>query len=205
MRLTLFAGLLGGLLAASPATAQTPKEPAKSTAKDSSAADTTRTKLLKTKVTVEFTDQQLGEILKEFAHLVGEKSDDALMWAYGEKFPFSQKVTFAAKDQPLDVALDKLLTKAGGGLGYVVVSKDGDKYDGWVRLTTTGERGHEPPPASAEDEATAAERLALAKRLLDASKAASAKPVLEIIVRKYPTTKAAAEAKELLSKLEKEK
>ena len=103
------------------------------------------------------------------------------------------------------MALDKLLTKAGGGLGYVLVSKDGDKYDGWVRLTTTGERGFEPPPASAEDEATAADRLALAKRLLDAGKVASAKPVLEIIVRKYPTAKAAAEAKELLAKLEKEK
>lgn len=205
MRVTLCAVLVAGVAAAASAAGQTPKEPAKSTAKDTPAAAATRGKLLKTKVTVEFKDEAIGEILKEFAHLVNDKSDDPLLWAYGPKFPFSQKVTFAVKDQPLDVALDRLLTKAGGGLGYVVVSKDGDKYDGWVRLTTTGERGFEPGPATDAEEATAAERLALAKRLLDAGKVGSAKPVLEIIVRTYPTAKAAAEAKELLSKLERDK
>lgn len=209
MQATVFAGLAAGVFlltgGAVRMSAQAPKDAPKSAMKDSPTADATRTILLKTKVTVGVTDQQLGEILKEFAHLVNEKSDDPLLWAYGPKFPFEQKVTFAVKDQPLDAALDQLFAKAGGGLGYVVVSKEGDKYDGWVRLTTTGERGYEPPPASAEDEATAADRLALAKRLIDGGKPSSAKPVLDIIVRKYPTTKAAAEAKELISKIEKDK
>ncbi len=163
----------------------------------------TRTKLLKAKVTVEFTDARLGEVLKEFAHLVEEKTDQPVMWAYATGFPFAQKVTFSVKDKPLEVALDLLLKKAGGDLGYYVVSKDGDKYDGWVKLTTTSERGFEPPPATAEDEATATERLTLAKKLIDAGKPAAAKPVLEILAKKYPTTKAGAEAKELLGKLEK--
>jgi hypothetical protein len=182
---------------------EAPKEAPKDSGKDTVAAAQTRTKLLKAKVSGEFTDVRLGDILKEFAAQVDMKVEQPVMWAYGTGFPFAQKVTVAVKEKPLDAALDQLLTKAGGGLGYVVVSKDGDKYDGWVRLTTTGERGHEPPPATAEEEATAAERLALAKKLIDAGKPASAKPVLEVIVKKYPTTKAGMEARELLSKLEK--
>jgi len=121
-------------------------------------------------------------------------------------FPSLKKITFACKDKPLDVVLDQLLTKAGSGLGYVVVSKEGDKYDGWVRLTTTGERGIDkdaPSPAKVDEEASAAEKLALAKKLIDLGKPTAAKPVLEILVKNYPNTKAGAEAKELLEKLDK--
>jgi hypothetical protein len=207
MRALFLAGLAAGFLAVagggiSPAT-QPPKEPSKAAAKDTPAADFTRAKLLKVKVTGEFADVRLGEILKEFAAQTEMKTDEPVMWAYGANFPFARKVTFVVQDKPLEVALDQLLTKAGGGLGYVVVSKDGDKYDGWVRLTTTGERGFEPPPATAAEEADAAEKLTLAKKLIDAGKPASARPVLEIIIRKYPTTKAGVEAKELLGKIEK--
>jgi hypothetical protein len=183
--------------------AQVPKDAPTAGGKDSLAAELTRTKLLKVKVTVAYTDTRVGEILKEFAHLVDTKADQPVMWAYGENFPFDKKITFSIKDKPLDAALDQFLTKIGGGTGYVVVSKDGDKYDGWVRLTTTGERGSEAPAASAEDEAAAAARLALAKKLIDAGKPSAAKPVLEIIAKNYPTTKAGAEAKELLAKMDK--
>ena len=96
------------------------------------------------------------------------------------------------------------MTKAGGGLGYVVVSKDGDKHDGWVLLTTTGERGRVPPPATAEEEKEAAiQLLASAKKLLDAKKDVSAKVLLQLVVKKYPTSTAAKEAKELLAKIDK--
>lgn len=216
MRAVLFAGLAAVLVAVAggglPAVAQPPKdaqkEPAKSDAKNSAAAELTRTKLLKTKVGIDATDVPLGEILKEFSHLVDEKNDQPVFWAYGANFPFAQKVTFAVRDMPLEVALDQLLTKAGGKLGYVVVSKSGDKYDGWVRLTTTNERGYEPPPppaATAAEETEAADKLALAKKLIDGGKSATAKTVLEIVVRKFPTTKAGVEAKELLGKIEKDK
>src|SRR5438046_10384594 len=107
------------------------------------------------------------------------------MWSYGPGFPFDRKLTFAVKEQPLDAALDKLLSKAGADLGYVVVSKDGDKYDGWVRLTTGGERGTEAPPPTAADEATAAEQLALAKKLIDAGKPASHSTAREAVGKKY--------------------
>ncbi|MCE9563877.1 MAG: hypothetical protein K8U57_17685 [Planctomycetes bacterium] len=213
MRVILFAGLVAGLIAVAETPVATraqvakdpPKEPAKLTVKDSTLADFTRTKALRTKITADFTDARLGEILKEFAHLAEEKTDEPLMLSYGEGFPFTQKVTFGVKNQPLEVALDSLFKKAGGGLGYVVVSKEGDKYDGWLRLTTTGERGIEAPPPGAAEEAEAGAKLALAKKLLDAGKPASAKPVLEIVARKFAGTKAGAEAKALLEKLEKEK
>ena len=186
--------------------AQTPKDKAKEAPKSTpkeSAAEFTRTKLLKTKVTGSFQDVRVGDILKEFADQVDTKVDRPVMWAYGKGFPYTQKVTFSCTEKPLDVVLDLLLKKTGEGLGYVVVSKEGDKYDGWVRLTTTGERGVEKGAPTAEEEATAAEKLTLAKKLIDLGKSTSAKPVLEIVVKNYPSTKAGAEAKELLEKLNK--
>lgn len=203
MQALTFAGLAAGLLVGA---GQAPKEAPKAAAparKDTPAAEYTRTKLLKAKVTVTFPNETaVGEILKEFAHQAEQGLEQPLMWAYGPGFPFAKKVAFSAKGVPLEAALDQLLTKAGGG-GYVVVSKDGDRYDGWVRLTTGTERGSEPPAASAEEEEEAAGKLGLAKRLLDAGKPESARPVLEIVARKFPTTKAGAEAKALLDKLEK--
>jgi hypothetical protein len=199
MRTLLFAGFLAALSTAVHGTAQD----GKSTPKDTSAASSTRTKLLKAKVTVDSRDERLGEILKEFAAQVDMKADEPVMWSYGPGFPYEQKITFAVADKPLDEALDLLLTKAGGGLGYHVVSRDGDKYDGWVRLTTTGERGIAQPPPTAEEEALAATRLEVAKKLIAAGKPASAKPVLEILARKYATTKAGMEARLLLEKIDK--
>jgi hypothetical protein len=198
MQVTTFAAVAAGLVLAA---GQPPNPAAPAAVKDTPAAAFTRTKLLKAKVSVGYTETAVGEILKEFAHQAETQTDQPVMWAYGPGFAFGKKVTFAAKGVPLDEALDQLLTKAGGG--YVVVSKDGDKYDGWVRLTAGGERGSEPPPADAAEEAEAAAKLGLARKLLDAGKPDSAKPVLEIVARKYPATKAGAEAKELLGKLEK--
>jgi hypothetical protein len=179
------------------------KAAAKDTGKPTSAAELTRTKALKAKMSVDFTGARLGDVLKEFAAQVDMKADVQLMWTYGPNFPFAEKVTYSCKSKPLDEALDELFKK--GGLGYIVVSKDGDKRDGWVLLTTTGERGSEIvlPKATAEEETDAVDKLALAKKLLDAGKNDQAKTVLTYITKKYANTKANAEAKELLGKLEK--
>jgi hypothetical protein len=177
---------------------------AKDTAKPTLAAELTRTKSLKAKVSVAFTDARLGDVLKEFAAQVDMKADLRLMWTYGPNFPYAQKVTYSCKDKPLEDALDELFKKLGT-LGYVVVSKDGDKHDGWVLLTTTGERGTEVvwPKATAEEEADAADKLGLAKKLIEGGKNEQAKTVLSYVIKKYPTAKATTEAKELLGKLEK--
>lgn len=168
------------------------------------AAEVTLAKALKAKMTANFTDVRLGDVLKEFAAQVDMRADVILLWAYGKDFPYAKKVTYSCRDKPLEVALDELFKKHGE-LGYIVVSKDGDRRDGWVLLTTTGERGLEKvlPPATAEQEADAAEKLALAKKLLNTNKNDQAKTVLAFIVKNYPTAKATAEAKELLTKLEK--
>jgi hypothetical protein len=173
--------------------------------KQTPAAEQTRNKALKAKMSVAFNNARLGDVLKEFAAQVDMRADEKLMWAYGPNFPFAQKVTYSCKDKPLDAALDELFTKLGG-LGYYVVSKADDKRDGWVMVTTTGERGFEKPPlppATAEEEEDAASKLALVKKLIDAGKNDQAKTVIAIIVKKYPTAKATVEAKELLEKLQK--
>jgi hypothetical protein len=207
MRAVLLPILMTGLLAVTSisvlARLQAPQKSAISESKDTPAAELTRTTLLKVKVGGEFKDVRLGDILKEFAAQVEMKVEQPLLWNYATGFPFATKVSFTAKDQPLDRALDELLSRAGDGLGYVVVAKDGDKYDGWVRLTTAGERGMELPPPTAAEERVATERLALAKKLIDAGKPSSAKPLLEILVKKYAATKAGMEAKELLEKIDK--
>ena len=78
-----------------------------------------------------------------------------------DKTFFFSATEFQYNNKPLDVVLDELFTKVGT-LGYVVVSKEGNKYDGWVLLTTGGERGYEKgtePKVSAEEEEAAAKRL----------------------------------------------
>jgi hypothetical protein len=200
---TLFSALTFVPAGANEVFAQTPKETPKSDAKETAAAELTRTKLLRVKVSGAFTDVRLGDILKEFAAQVDMKNDEPVFWTYGTGFPFANKITITVKEQPLEVALDDVLNKAGGGLGYIIVSKDGDRHDGWVQLTTTGERGKALPPPTAEEEAAAADRLALAKKLIDGGRPASAKPLLEILVKKYAATKAGKEARTLLGMIDK--
>lgn len=180
------------------------KDDKKDGGKPTAASELTRGTSLKAKMSVAFTDARLGDVMKEFAAQVDMRADAQLMWAYGPNFPFAQKVTYSCKDKPLEEALDELFTKLGT-LGYLVVSKEGDKYDGWILLTTTGERGSEKvlPKATEEEEADAASKLALAKKLIEKGDNDKAKVVLSYVMKKYPSAKATTEAKELLAKLEK--
>jgi len=193
---TLAAGLLGGSAAAA--------QDAKPTPKDTEPAARTRTKLLKAKVTVDFKNLPLRDALKELAAQADMAAGRPVMWAYGSDIPAAKPITYTCRDKPLDAVLDELLK--GPGLGYVVVSDAEDRRDGWVRVTAGGERGYAKaaPKAEAEDdESVAAGRLKFAKELIDGGKANQAKPVLLVITKKYPNTKAAAEAKELLGKIDK--
>jgi hypothetical protein len=208
---TLSAGLFWGAVAwpesPSRAAQKDDKGAEKDTGKPTPAAELTRTKSLRAKMSVTFTEARLGDVLKEFAAQVDAKADTQLLWTYGPGFPYSQKVTYTCKDKPLDVALDELFKKVGG-LGYLVVSKDGDRHDGWVLLTTSGERGAVGsaallPKATEAEETDAADKLGLAKKLLDGGKTEQAKTVLTFVVKRYPGAKATVEAKELLAKLEK--
>ena len=204
MRLIVLLVASAALFVGAPGAPATAQKDEKKDAPSTPAAELTRTKALKTKVSAAFTDARLGDVLKEFAAQVDMKADLQLMWTYGPNFPFAQKVTYSCQDKPLEVALDELFKKVGP-LGYIVVSKDGDRHDGWIQVTTTGERGAEVvlPKATAEEETDATEKLALSKKLLDGGKNDQAKIVLGYILKKYPMAKVAPEAKELLGKLEK--
>src|SRR5262245_50657792 len=70
-------------------------EPAKETA----SALLTRTKLLPAKVSGEFKDVRLGDVLKELAAQVNMRNDEPLLWTYGEGFPFAKKVTIDLREQ----------------------------------------------------------------------------------------------------------
>lgn len=201
MRVAMLAALAVSLVG-SPSPAQNAKS------KDTEAADRTRTKLLKAKMTVEFKGVSLRDALKELAAQADMAAGRPVMWTYGTDIPAAKPVTYSCKDKPLDVVLDELLK--GPALGYVVVSDEEDRRDGWVRITTGSERGYakasakvEPKSDATDEESEAAERLKFGKKLLDDGKPAEAKPVLLVITKKYPKTKAAAEAKELLEKIDK--
>jgi len=182
-------------------------------AKDTPAAANTRTKLLKTKVSVDFKGQSLRDALKEIAGQVEMQAERPILWTYGPGFPANDKITYSCNMKPADEVLDELFKAKG--LGYYVVSDDDGPRDGWVRVTTAGERGFakveakKPDPKTPdatpadETEEAANTRLKLAKELIAGGKPAQAKPVLTLITVKYPKSKAAAEAKELLEKIPK--
>ena len=182
-------------------------EPASS--RDTPLAQRTRTVLLKVKVTVNFKDHVLREALKELADQVEMSVDRPVLWTYLPELVSGKKVTFSCKDKPLDEALGGMFK--GTTFGYVVIAQADDRRDGWIRITATGERGFskeavvvKPPLSSVdEDEAIAADKLAFGKGLIEAGKNPQAKAVLTLLAKKYPATKAAAEAKELLEKLDK--
>lgn len=201
--LILVVGVVGVALwhsATTPLGAQ-PTAP-KGAGKDSAAAEQTRTKLLKTKVTVDFKNYLLREALKEFAAQVEMADERPVLWTYPEEVPAAQPVTYTCKNKPLDEALDELFTRLK--LGYVVVSEDDQPRDGWVRVTKGTERGYPSAATVAdEDETKAAARLAAAKEHIEKNRLATARAVLNAVVEKYPKTKAAAEAKALLEKLDK--
>jgi hypothetical protein len=181
-----------------PATASSP-------APETPAAAATRLRLARVKVRGSFQDARLGDILKEFAQQAEEQTGEPVLWTYAPGFPAQVRIQVELAEQSLLQALDQVLTAGSKAsqqnLGYVVLSLPDHKHDGWVRLTTNGERGKELPAATAEEEQQAQERLATAQKLLAENKPAAAKIYLEVVVKKYPTTAAARQARLLLEKI----
>jgi len=195
-----FAISLAALLLALPAPAQPPK--------DTRLAEFTRERYLKVKVSVEMKDTLLRDVLKEFAAQVqmDKEFEHPVMWTYADADLGDKTVTYACTDKPIEDALKELANKVK--FGWFVISKDDHIRDGWVRITSGSERGFgalgtAPAPKTDDDETTATSRLDAAKEQIDKGRKATAKAVLTGIIDKYPKTKAAAEAKTLLEKLDK--
>src|SRR5262245_25586463 len=96
--------------------------------KDTPAAANTRKKLL-TKVTVDFNDEHLSECLKEIARQIDDATNAKLSFFYDTGVSQNQRLSYAGKDQSVADVLDGMLKK--NSLGYVVFSKEKDRYDGW--------------------------------------------------------------------------
>jgi hypothetical protein len=103
---------------------------------DTPAAAKTR-KLLKQKVTCDFKDTRLEDVVDELKEQV-----KGLRMQLDTKGGVSrnQAITYKAKDVPLEEALDAMFKK--NGLGYIVISKKNNAYDGSVQIKQGKERGH---------------------------------------------------------------
>ena len=106
-------------------------------AEDTPAAAKTR-QLLKTKITVEFKDTRLEDCLDEIKEMV-----KGLKIVVDSKGGVSrnQTISYVAKDKSVEEVLDGMFKK--NGLGYIVISKKNNAYDGLVQIKQGPERGYE--------------------------------------------------------------
>jgi hypothetical protein len=107
-------------------------------AQETPTAKATRKKLDK-KISVEWKDTRMQDamtdIKNEFDGRLGIKIDNTA------GISNNTKVSFKADDQPLKKILDDFCTKYE--LGYIVLSKKNDRYDGWIIIRKSKERGYE--------------------------------------------------------------
>jgi hypothetical protein len=108
-------------------------------ADDTPAAAKTR-KLLKTKISVDFKDTRLEDIMEDIKEQV--KGLKVMLDAKGG-VSRNQTLTYKAKDKTVEEVLDEMLKKPA--LGYIVISKKGNAYDGLLQIRKSDERGYEKP------------------------------------------------------------
>ncbi|HLW68706.1 MAG TPA: hypothetical protein VKS79_25535 [Gemmataceae bacterium] len=212
--------------------------------KDSEEAAKTREERLKVKMPdVEWKNKNLGDALGEVASAIDDAAKGKIQIKFNTGISMNQKITFTAKGKTVEEVLDGML---GENLGYVIISKKGDKTDGGLLIVAGNARGDdkgakmtaktkekepdkgknkdkavakEPtekkdtpktekkdapktePAAGGDAEKDAASKLELIRMLVDSGKKDKAKERLGELIEKYPDTKAAKEAKELLDKL----
>ncbi len=216
MRSALVIAVLAGCAAAS---AGQEKKPAK--VEDSPVVAATRKKL-QTTISVDFKDSRLEDCLKEI------ETQTELKFRYDTGVSRNQSLSFTAKDQTVKEILSGMFK--GRGLGFVVHRKQNanDRYEGYVDIVQGDQRGDEttpkkegkaepkakpdktPPktdtPAAGDGDAqekAAASKLKAAKVFVSEGQPNDARDYLEELLKKYPKSKAAVEAKELLEKLKK--
>jgi hypothetical protein len=95
-------------------------------------------KLLKTKIKeIEWKDTRFEEAMTELKEEV-----KGLSIIYATGVSRNKMITYKAKDKTVEQILDEVFKKLGG-LGYVVISKKGNAYDGSVQVKQGEERGYE--------------------------------------------------------------
>jgi hypothetical protein len=93
--------------------------------------------LLKKKITVNFKDTRLEDVVDELKEQIKD-----LHVRLDSKGGVSrnQTITYAGKDVTLAEALDKMFMK--NGLGYIVISQKNNAYDGSIFIKQGKERGY---------------------------------------------------------------
>jgi hypothetical protein len=218
-------------------------------ADDTPAQAKTRDKL-KQKISVEFKETQLKDVVEELKDKV-----EGLTFLLDQKGGVSgnKKFTYKAADKPLEGVLDEMFKKEN--LGYYVIGKEEKAYEGSIRIKVGNERGSlqgqdiakkpddkkpddkkpddkktddkkkpedkkaddkkpddkkaDPPKTTTDDtsddraERAAAAKLRAAKKLVENNMKDRAIEVCDEIIKAYPNTKTAEEAKKLADKLDK--
>ena len=126
----LFAAFLAGViqLSAAQGSDDTPK------------AAATR-KLLKTKVSVDFRDTPLSEVVDDIKDQIKDKTKKTLGVRLDNKGGVSNntKFTYKADDKALEDVLDEMFKK--NDMGYIVVSQRNNAYDGTLLIVKGKARG----------------------------------------------------------------
>ena len=109
--------------------------------KDTPKAAATR-KLLKTKVTVEYKDTTLSDVIEDIQSQIEDKAKKKLSIIKDNKGGVSNntKFTYKADDKPLDAVLDEMFKK--NDMGYFVISQKGEAYDGAIKIVKGNARGY---------------------------------------------------------------
>lgn len=178
-------------------------------------------------VTVDFKDEPLKGCFTEFKNQVD------LSFQLETGVSGNQAFTYSAKDKPLKDVIDEMFKGRGLGYIIHRKEKEGDRYEGWLMITQGDERGdpivkgqpvknepgkkpatgakpepakpkpNEPVNEEEQNEKLASSKLKTAKIFLEDGKEDDAKDYCEQILKKWPKTKAAEEAKKLMEKLKK--
>jgi FimV-like protein len=128
-RFVVFSSAFGLFAAALLALAQESKDTAKAAA--------TRKKL-EQKISVDYADESLSNVVEDLKEKVG-----GVGIRIDSKGGVSSniKITYKGENKPLNEVLDGMFKK--NGLGYYVISKNGDAYDGNLFIKQGSERGYE--------------------------------------------------------------
>jgi phage tail sheath protein FI len=99
-------------------------------------------KLLKSKVSVDYKDTTLSDVIDDIKDQIKDKSKKVLGVRVDNKGGVSNntKFTYKADDKPLEEVLDEMFKK--NDLGYIVVSQQGSAYDGTILIVKGGARGY---------------------------------------------------------------
>jgi len=105
---------------------------------ESAAAQKTR-KLVKTKISVEWKNTRFEDMMNE---LKEEVKGLSIRWDSKGGVSSNKTFTYTGKDKTVEEILNDVC-KQGGDLGWYVISKKGNAYDGGIYVRKSDERGVE--------------------------------------------------------------